>query len=619
MFCITCGHKIEVEIAKFCSKCGTKVGVINEELKVEVKEDTPATVKLCINCGKNPVSNGDGLCKNCAYSNEMPTWKFPNFITSIKNKLSALKGAISKTGVFEKASAFLKKHKKIAVCSTTAVFVLLFTVITITVRPYNPQYEVIPFGRYDAIFYIGEDRYFVMRGTGDNIRWGVQDIRGNEIIEFGRFERPYDGFFNLRGTSELRLSNFNPVPIFENIVTHNGNFAVQRGLTVYIKDPRGRVLTSFENNGDFERISYVNENRFIVRERRAYYFTGGVIDARGREIIPLGLFGDIEASNDGNWFRVWDGFNARHLIMNSNGNEIISSNASLAPNNRFIAWRDGGVSVYDSRGGVIIPHGRFNNIHGVGESYFAVRDGRSWGLVNASGNFVIHPRYGFISYAGGNSFLVEDERRYAILDNRGREIIPFGRYDFIWPGGNGRLHVSSGGNNREIATNIGIMHFALEDSRVGIVDTRGNEVIQFGRYDDVIPVPGDRFIARLGGIHDSRRPAFVDHFWIDARWAVLDTSGNEIIPFGRYDSIRIFSPYKILNSGNFFSGVRIASFSNDYGFIVQNGDRVGVRCVNGHEIIPLGRYDNIIGKNNGLAIVERGGRVALINTRRING
>ena len=55
----------------------------------------------------------------------------------------------------------------------------------------------------------------------------------------------------------------------------------------------------------------------------------------------------------------------------------------------------------------------------------------------------------------------------------------------------------------------------------------------------------------------------------------------------------------------------------DYGFIVRNEDRVGVLCINGEEVIPMGRYDHVLSIHNGIAIVERGGRVGLINTRRI--
>jgi len=515
MICLNC--KTELSTGgdyEFCPECGNSL---------REKPTESSITKIC-ECGQDLSDEGDDFCSNCGTKIRITTQAATTF---------ANKTIIAATGAF-------------------ALVAIAAIVILFAFRSYNPPYEVISIGRYDAISYIGDNRFLVLRGSGANARWGVEDIRGNEIIVFGRYDFLDDEF-----------------------LTHDGNFIVRDGRIFFILDSRGREITSFDR---YDRVSYVTSNRFIVSTGTGTNTRAGVVDARGNEIISLGRFTHIAASEGGRWYTVWDG--NRVGVLNDRGNEVVSigryDHITIVPGDRIIVsvgdWANRRWAVLDSRGQEIITLGRYDEISVAGDSVFFVREGNRWGVLDARGNEVVPFRYDSIHMVGENNFVARDGNRWSVLDLRGNEIIPPGRYDGISYALNGRFLVRS-------------------NDRFGVLDARGNEVIPLGRYDEIIPVPGDRFIVG-SGTSGSRR------------WGVVDARGNEIISLGRYDSVTTFE-------WQWFSD------DVDYGFIVRTGDRVGAVGLDGQEIIPLGRYDRIIGIYNRLAIVERDGRVGVINTRRI--
>ena len=560
MFCKECGQNLEGASGGFCSKCGTKIEGLPELEVPEIVSGDKAepAVMYCTECGRP--GTADGVCEKCAAKKK-----------SVKPQRDVMQAVLT----------FVKK-KPVAVIAGAVVFVAVFVTIIVASagRAYNPPYEVISFGRYDEIVYIGYGQFLVAREDWE--RTGVRDVYGNEIIEFGRFEYLFDEI-------DVHFRAF-----------RDGNFFITDARTFYLFNRAGNEIVSFDR---FDWVDYVTENSFIVYTGTGQNARVGVIDARGMEIIPIGRFDRITASNNGRWFRVQDG--NRIGVLNASGTEIISmgrfDSILFAAGNRFIVStgqsQNRRVAALDSRGQEIIALGRFDQIQAAGDSFFTVRDGNDWGVLNVRGDEVIPFRYSRIQMVGNNNFIVLDGDRTGVLDTRGNEIITIGRYDEISYAGNERFLVRSGGERT--------WGSVWEGARWGILDTRGNEVISFGRYDEIIPAPGDRFVVRSGGTFNEDTRVLEN-----ARWGVLDTRGTEIISSGRYDSI-----YWLRDS---WLGREVEFISSDYGFIVQSGDRVGFRCVDGREIIPMGRYDEVQSMYNGLAIVARGGRVGVINTRRIN-
>lgn len=155
---------------------------------------------------------------------------------------------------------------------------------------------------------------------------------------------------------------------------------------------------------------------------------------------------------------------------------------------------------------------------------------------------------------------------------------------------------------------------------MGFVNARGNEVISLGQFDDIMTVPGDRFIVHTGsganrrvavlnnraseiislGRFDEIHPAGDDLFIVreGRRWGVLNHRAGEVVPF-RYDSIQ-------------YTGTH---------FIVQDGDRVGVLNLRGNEVIPFGQYDYIMYATNNRFAVRTGdqwddnSRVGVVDAR----
>jgi hypothetical protein len=405
-----------------------------------------------------------------------------------------------------------------------------------------------------------------MRGRGSSERWGIEDVRGNEIVPFGRFD-------------EIAMDFTSP----------DGNFLVMRGRTFYLINSKGNEIATFDR---YDEVTYVTSNRFIVSSGSRANARAGVIDARGNEIISVGRYTNIQSYPGGNWYRVWDG--NRMGLLDARGNEVISvgryDTIEFASNDRFLvsagSWPNTRMALLDARGTEVISLGRYDEIRVIGNNNYAIREGERWGVFDARGNEIISVRYDNISGAG-NHFIVRDGDRVGVLDNRGTEVITMGRYDRISYAFNGRFTVATGDSWRD------------DDSRVGIVDARGNEVIAMGRYNLIQPVPGDRFIVATGEFNS----------WgglIDGRWSVVDARGNEIISPGRFDSIEVINAWHV----NSFD------IEPDPGFVVTTGDRGGFLNLDGKEIIPMGRYDDFYGIFNGLAIVERNDRIGVINTRR---
>jgi len=513
--------------AEFCTECGSKLEASASVKEETVTEDISAPPVVVVSPPKSP----------------------------------KLKSVLLETDVTASLSAGKLLLVAIAGGVVAAIAIVIFVFLAVTRPFYNPPYEVISFGRYDEIHYIGEGRFMVKRGEWPNIRWGVEDIRGNEIIQFGRFDFP----------------EHHPV-------TEDGNFVIREGRYFRILNSRGNEIATF---GRFDHVFYVTENRFLVAVEAGASLRGGVVDEREREIIPIGRFTDIAPTEDGRWFVVWD--NDRVGLLDNRGNEVITLGRydyiSAVPNDRFIVttglWPNRRWAVLDSRGNEIIPLGRYDSISAAGDNHFLVWLDNEVGVLDARGNEVIPVRYDSI-WLTENNFTVTDGDRISVLNLRGQEVIPPGRFDYIHPLPNGGFIVRSGGE-RDNWT------WQWDNARWGALDARGNEIIALGRFDDIHPASDNTFVVRSGGTINPETWELEN-----ARWGAIDARGNEIITLGRYDNV----------------------IPIDDGFIVRTGNRQGLRDTNGQTIIPQGRYDEIHSIHNNLAIVTQGVRLGVINTRR---
>lgn len=533
MFCKNCGTQLSSD-AKFCTKCGTPFASGGNEQKDSKVVNAGSTKSVYSSVQKN-----------------------------VKNTNAAVKAAVSGWLLFIFSKEILK-HKRFPVVAGTAGLVLVLAVVAAIVvfRPYNPPYEVISFGRYDNIVYIGAGQFRVERGNPPHPSWGVVDIRGNYIIPFGRYQIPRGG-----------------------IVMGDGNFFVLDGSSYHVLDSRGRTTASFDR---WNIVTYVTSNRFIVETGQFENQRFGVIDSRGNYVIPMDIRTRITASLCSQFFIVHERY--RVGVFDNRGNEVVSfgqfEQIVSAPGGRFIGGSGTGANmrnaVLNARGVEIIPMGQYTHIQAAGGNHFIVReprDGGMRGVIDSRGNVVVPLRYDNIIYsasAGSTIFAVwiEEGDRWAGLNSRGEEVINLGSYNEIIPI-MGSLFLVRRGEQGEATW--------------GIIDARGNEIIPYGRYSEITPAQSDRFIVQRGDLPNQQ-------------WGVLDARENEIIALGRYDRIDTPPPF------------------SDLVFIARIGNSFSLLDTNGRVIVPRGRYNEILGISNGLAIVRRGenNQIGVVNTRRIN-
>ena len=458
----------------------------------------------------------------------------------------------------------------------------------------NLPYEIIGFGRYDAIFYYGSGRFGVYREVRYEVfGFGIYDINGNEVIPFGMYYHD-------------RLSLIPSV-----------GFVQRDGRYISVFDFSGNQIASFDG---YHNVEMVTNNKFIVETYSNGDIRTGVVDARNQAIIPIGTYTYIQAVQDGRWFLVWeDSFKG---LVDASGAEVIRvgryRNIEPAGNDRFIVreeWPNHGVAVLQAAGtstNEIIPLGRYDEIAQAGPNYFRVLGRGGFGIYDSSGAVVIPTNYSFIEYGGG-FFIVRDESfLLGVYNSAGNKVIPFGLFDDIRFAGEGYfiVRVEDGG-----------------DMLFGIANSRGEVVLPFGINDTIWPIHGNRFLISCGAnalifsLNDNGFLVSSDTL-DDPRYALFDSSGKEIIPTGSFDSIRPLH-WGMLSFG-VFRHSSIVSVGTDFGidfdcgFIVSSGNLIGVVRLDGYEIIPIGRYAEVHRIHNGIAVVRNHqGQVGAINTRRI--
>lgn len=383
-------------------------------------------------------------------------------------------------------------------------------------------YEIIPFGRYDHVSFLGDYHLLsFMADEQDNIVGGVTDLSGNEIFPFS--------------------SHYNTPSVV------NGKISIRDGSQLMVFNEDMELIASF-NGALYQSVEYVTDNRFILTHWD--FFTDGrdttiVVDAAGNPIIsPRRGIRRIDVCDQGRWFKVDSVFmNEGIAVFDANGNVVIPfglyDDIQFIPGDRFAvmttgSWDDAEFAILDHNRHEVIPFGVYRNFRAIGDGHLIARYDNRWGIVDAYGNQIT----GFV-YSGINT-----ECGYVLVVN---------------------------GNNH----------------RVGVISAHGEEIIPFDKYNLIQVLSDDRFLV----LRNATRGA-ID--FVGGEWGVVSAVGNEIIPFGEYDNILVMGTLPWRNTFLRFN----------YGILVTAGEYVGLKCINGQELIPVGKYDFIHGTRNGIAIVE---------------
>jgi len=260
-------------------------------------------------------------------------------------------------------------------------YILTLSGETFTV--FNPRgREIAVFDGYDSVRFAAPDRFIV----GASGEYAVVSRRGREIISPGEF------------------SNIIP--------TEDDLFVVQYGRNFGIANRRGRVIVPLEH----DLIVPAGNNRFIMTQGPDKW----VMSSGGSDIIPPGRFDRIYNAGHG-YFEVWTMYETdiRTGIADRHGVEVVPVGrydfVAVAGNDRFIV-RSGEVwdlhlAVLDSSGNEIISGNHFDEIGPLGEGVFVRTDDRE-GFLSLDGNVIIPiGRYDQIHTTVDN---------FAIVTNRGQ-------------------------------------------------------------------------------------------------------------------------------------------------------------------------------------------------------
>jgi hypothetical protein len=139
-------------------------------------------------------------------------------------------------------------------------------------------------------------------------------------------------------------------------------------------------------------------------------------------------------------------------------------------------------------------------------------------------------------------FEISDNKKFGFFDVTGKEIIPFGKYNFYTECGSPRIFQE------------GIQAVEL-NKECGLIDIMGNIIIPFGRYNNIGDIKDGLIKVELNG-----------------KFGFIDNTGKEIVPL-KYDRSNIFNyyigpdficlckDYDMLNHNNFIPGRRFGDYS----------------------------------------------------------
>lgn len=208
---------------------------------------------------------------------------------------------------------------------------------------------------------------------------------------------------------------------------------------------KDEVIIPFE----YEYLKPHNErSKYLIAEKE--YSNFGIIDINNNIIIPFEKYCRMQFLSDETFIKSYDKFtHYENLIFDFNNNKVCDTKF------KFIKYPD-----YDS------------DIIG------ATTDFENWGYIDKYGNTIIDFKYKDIhDFVGSYAFVAKDltEKNHGLIDKNSNEILPF-KFGFVAP-----LEVK--------ALNNGEMFIIGQNGKFGIVDKKGNAVIDF-IYDYIIESMG---------------------------------------------------------------------------------------------------------------------------------
>lgn len=210
---------------------------------------------------------------------------------------------------------------------------------------------------------------------------------------------------------------------------------------------------------------------------------------------------------------------------------------------------------------------------GAGAGFFCdglakVYNGSRWGYINADGEIAISPQWPAVyDFSQERAFVQNGSEKLGIIDNTGKQIIGF-EYDnvacyFTYPPEN----LSGAGWYKGGCCFSDGLAAVCKDGKWGYVDLSGNIAIEL-QYDQAGVFYGGYAVVEK-----------------DKQVALINTSGNVIIPFGTYSSI---GPYKCSR------------------LVVEQSGKYGVISIDQNIVVPFGTYQRIGDFSEGKASVLLG-------------
>ena len=347
------------------------------------------------------------------------------------------------------------------------------------------------------------------------------------------------------------------------LVTSGGHTALVDLRGNYIISPRNR-LTDIWSAGDGIDL-YVVRRSTVNNHNNTRNFVG-VMDLQGNEVIPINNFSEIVAISN-NRFIVRTGQQYptfRWALIDENKNELIPfSNLQIHFSHGYITIDDNrATAVYDVDGNVIFPRESNRTVTIVSEDRFTLNRHASieqwWNIidsamVNLNGDFIIpFGRYSRISHWDGRIRVRSIDDSYsAYIDFDGNYLSPM-LSDWSWETEHEGLFLV-GGNT---------------ENPPRIIDSQGNTVAQGvqgtsinSAIDIITP---DLFILNYiyqRDINPEDIPPNLswqerNELLTEQRAAVINASGEYVIPFGQYTLIRLIynSPgFIIAHNGEYLS------------------------------------------------------------------
>ena len=223
---------------------------------------------------------------------------------------------------------------------------------------------------------------------------------------------------------------------------------------------------------------------------------------------------------------------------------------------------ENGWGFIDTTGNVVLPFGRYDRVEKFSDGLAAVwLNGKGWGFIDKTGKEVVPCKYHYVNSFDQGLAAVELNGKWGFIDTTGKEVVPC-NYDGVGDFSEGLAAVQG------------------ESGKGGFIDTTGKEVIPC-QYNAILAAfkDGRAVVEASTGQIKNGHTVYA--------WGVIDTQGNVVVPFGKYD--------KVYNFSDGLAAMCVGSWPDEkWGRIDKTGQ----------EVVPLGKYYKIEQFSDGLAAVQ---------------